>query len=104
MPDRARRLNAVPPYLFGEIARLKAKALAEGKDLIDFGIGDPDQPTPPAIIDALYAAAKDPETHRYDESPAGDLRFLEAVSRWFTRRFDVPIDPAGEALLLIGSK
>src|SRR3954470_7091224 len=98
MVSPAARLGKIPPYLFGEIARLKAKALAEGKDLIDFGIGDPDQPTPPAIIDALYAAAKDPETHRYDESPAGDPRFLEAVSRWFTRRFDVSIDPASEAL------
>ncbi len=104
MAQRAKRLESIPPYLFGEIARLKAKALAEGKDLIDFGIGDPDQPTPRPIIDALYEAAKDPETHRYDESPAGDPRFLEAVCRWFGRRFGVEVDPTTEALLLIGSK
>src|SRR5712691_4649512 len=84
---RARRLEKIPPYLFGEIAALKRKALAEGRDLIDLGIGDPDQPTPTPIIDALYNAAKNPETHRYDESPAGDKPFLEAVSRWYTKRF-----------------
>ena len=72
MVERAKRLDKIPPYLFGEIARAKAKALAEGRDLIDLGIGDPDQPTPTSIIDALYDAAKNPETHRYDESPAGD--------------------------------
>jgi len=104
MIARARRLDLIPPYLFREIAALKAKALAEGRDLIDFGIGDPDQPTPGAIIDSLYAAAKDPTTHRYDESPAGDTQFLQAVSRWFTKRFGIEIDPASEALLLIGSK
>ena len=73
--QRAKRLDLIPPYLFGEIARQKKAALAEGRDLIDLGIGDPDQPTPPQIIDALYEAAKDPETHRYDESNAGDPIF-----------------------------
>src|SRR5258706_8911289 len=101
---RARRLEKIPPYLFGEIAALKRKALAEGKDLIDLGIGDPDQPTPEPIIAALAKAAHNPETHRYDESNAGWTPFLEAVSTWFNRRFDVPIDPATEAMLLIGSK
>ncbi len=104
MIARARRLEKIPPYLFGEIAALKSKALAEGRDLIDFGIGDPDQPTPTPIIQALFEAAQNPETHRYDESPAGDPPFLEAVCRWFARRFGVEIDPKTEALLLIGSK
>src|SRR5947209_10531702 len=104
MVSPASRLGKIPPYLFGEIARAKAKAIAEGKDLIDFGIGDPDQPTPMPIIDALYEAAKNPETHRYDETPSGDTHFLNAVSTWFAGRFGVPIDPATEALLLIGSK
>ena len=71
MVSPASRLGKIPPYLFGEIARAKAKAKAEGRDLIDFGIGDPDQPTPAPIIDALARAAHDPETHRYDESDAG---------------------------------
>jgi len=101
---RASRLEKIPPYLFGEIAALKRKAIAEGRDLVDLGIGDPDQPTPEPIIDALAVAARNPETHRYDESSAGWTAFLEAVGTWFQRRFGVAIDPATEAMLLIGSK
>lgn len=102
--SRASRLDKIPPYLFGEIAALKRQALAEGRDLIDLGIGDPDQPTPESIIDALAVAARNPETHRYDETNAGWTPFLEAVSVWFERRFGVPIDAGTEAMLLIGSK
>ena len=102
--ERAKRLDLIPPYLFGEIARLKAKAIAEGRDLIDLGIGDPDQPTPQPIIDKLCQAANDPETHRYDESEAGWPSFLEAVARWYKKRFNVDIDPTSEAMLLLGSK
>ena len=102
--QRAKRLDLIPPYLFGEIARAKAAAIAEGRDLIDLGIGDPDQPTPRPIIDKLYEAARDPETHRYDESPAGDTCFLGACAQWFERRFGVSLDAQTELLLLIGSK
>jgi LL-diaminopimelate aminotransferase len=104
LPARASRLDKTPPYLFGEIAKLKAKALAEGRDLIDFGIGDPDQPTPRDIIDKLYEAAMDPATHRYDETPYGEPFFLQAVAEWYRRRYGVSVDPEGETLLLIGSK
>ena len=104
MIESARRLDKIPPYLFAEISALKRKAISEGKDLIDFGIGDPDQPTPAPIIDALNAAAHDPSTHRYDETPAGWIPFLEAVSIWFKRRFGVDIDAERESMLLIGSK
>jgi len=104
MVSPASRLGKIPPYLFGEIARAKAKAKAEGRDLIDFGIGDPDQPTPAPIIDALTRAAHDPETHRYDESDAGWPPFLASAARWYGRRFGVELDPASEVLLLIGSK
>ena len=104
MAVRAQRLDKIPPYLFAEIAALKRKALAEGRDLIDLGIGDPDQPTPSPIIEALTEAAHKPETHRYDETAAGWTPFLEAVSTWAKRRFEVDIDPATEAMLLIGSK
>ena len=83
---------------------MKANAIAEGRDLIDLGIGDPDQPTPQPIIDKLCQAANDPENHRYDESEAGWPSFLEAVARWYRRRFDVDIDPTSEAMLLLGSK
>lgn len=100
----AKRLEKIPPYLFKEISALKRKAIAEGKDLIDLGIGDPDQPTPNAIIEALGSAARLPETHRYDETNAGWVPFLDAVSTWFEKRFGVQIDAATESLLLIGSK
>ena len=104
MPQRASRLDLIPPYLFGEIARLKAKARAEGKDLIDFGIGDPDQPTPQPIIDKLYEFAQDPETHRYDESDQGDPGLTVAACQWFENRYGVSLDPKSEIILLIGSK
>ncbi len=104
MIARAKRLDKIPPYLFGEIAALKRKALAEGRDLIDLGIGDPDQPTPEPILTALERAAHDSETHRYDETNAGWAPFLEAAATWAGRRFEVAIDPNTEALLLIGSK
>lgn len=104
MPQRASRLDLIPPYLFGEIARLKAKARAEGKDLIDFGIGDPDQPTPQPIIDKLYEFAQDPETHRYDESDQGDPGLTVAACQWFGNRYGVTLDPKSEIVLLIGSK
>ncbi len=100
----AKRLDLIPPYLFGEIRRLKMQALSEGRDLIDLGIGDPDQPTPPQIIEKLHECAQDPETHRYDESSAGDPEFLQAAATWFQRRFGVTLDPESQLLLLIGSK
>ncbi|HLY66812.1 MAG TPA: LL-diaminopimelate aminotransferase, partial [Chloroflexota bacterium] len=78
MIAHAQRLNKIPPYLFAEISALKRKAIAEGRDLIDLGIGDPDQPTPTSIIEALSAAAHDPSTHRYDETNAGWTPFLQA--------------------------
>ena len=103
MPVRAKRLDLIPPYLFGEIARLKAAARAEGKDLIDFGIGDPDQPTPTPIIDRLYEEAKNPETHCYDESDAGDPIFLKQAAQWFNNRYGVEVT-TDQMVLLIGSK
>lgn len=104
MIERAKRLDKIPPYLFGEISAMKAKALSEGKSLIDLGIGDPDQPTPEPIISRLCEAAKDPSTHRYDESNSGYPKFLEAIAHWFQDRFQVELDAQKEALLLIGSK
>ncbi len=104
MISPAKRLEKIPPYLFKEISALKRKALAEGKDLIDLGIGDPDQPTPDSIIEAMGTAVRLPETHRYDETNAGWVPFLNAVSTWFQKRFGVEIDAATESLLLIGSK
>ncbi len=101
---KAQRLSLIPPYLFGEIARLKSQALAAGRDLVDLGIGDPDQPTPDAIIEKLGEYAEDPTTHRYDESANGRPEFLAAGARWFKTRFGVDLDPATEMVQVIGSK
>jgi len=105
MVDFAKRLESIPPYLFGEVARLKSRALATWGDVIDFGIGDPDQPTPAPIIEELSNAARDSCTHRYDETDYGVPEFAGAVASWYGRRFgvDLSID-RGEVLLLIGSK
>jgi LL-diaminopimelate aminotransferase len=102
--QRAKRLSLIPPYLFGEIARLKAQALGEGRDLVDLGIGDPDQPTPEPILEKLNQYAHDPANHRYDESNAGVPQFLDDVATWFQRRFGVTLDPKSEIIELIGSK
>jgi LL-diaminopimelate aminotransferase len=100
----ARRLAAIPPYLFAEIAAAKRKALSEGKDLVDLGIGDPDLPTPEPIIRAAQEAVARPEFHRYDESSNGYAPFIQAAAQWFHRRFGVELDPASEMMLTIGSK
>lgn len=104
MPSRAKRLDLVPPYLFAEIALIKREAIASGADVIDLGIGDPDQPTPFDIVQALGDAAKIPATHRYDESAKGWEPFLEAAASWYRREFGVSLDPRSEIVQVIGSK
>ncbi len=97
------RLRELPPYLFAEIDRLKKEALEAGRDIIDLGVGDPDQPTPDHIIEKLYEAAKDPANHRYAlDLGLGPLR--RAIAAWYERRFEVSLDPDREVLPLIGSK
>jgi LL-diaminopimelate aminotransferase len=100
----ADRLLKTPPYPFAELATLKAKARAEGVDLVDLGIGDPDLPTPPHIVEALCKAAHDPVTHQYDETGMGLPEFRRAVVDWYDTRFGVKLDPDTEVLRLIGSK
>lgn len=97
------RLDALPPYLFAELDRLKAQAISEGKDVIDLGIGDPDTPTPSHIIEALKKAAENPENHRYP-SYVGMLKYREACARWIKKRFGVDFDPENEVISLIGAK
>jgi len=100
----AERLLKTPPYPFAELARLKAEARAAGRDLVDFGIGDPDQPTPPHIVEALREAAYDPITHQYDETGKGLPEFRQAAASWYRDRFGVSLDPDTEVLRLIGAK
>ena len=99
----ARRLDQVPPYLFAVIERRIEAMRAEGVDVISLGIGDPDLPTPPAVIEALQRAVERPETHRYP-SNSGLVAFREAVSSFYARRFDVAIDPSTEVIPVLGGK
>lgn len=100
----ADRLMRTPPYPFAELGRLKRKAIQQGVDLIDFGIGDPDQPTPAHIVEALREAATDGSTHQYDETGKGLPEFREAIASWYEDRFGVSLDPDREVLRLIGAK
>ncbi|MGA2775442.1 MAG: LL-diaminopimelate aminotransferase [Candidatus Omnitrophota bacterium] len=99
----SKRINSLPPYLFLEIDRAKRKARAEGRDIIDFGIGDPDQPTPKHIIETLYRAAQDPTNHRY-ALDQGMPALRRAIEGWYKRRFNINLNPDTEILPLIGSK
>lgn len=104
MPSRSKRIDTIPPYLFAEIARVKAEMRAKGEDIIDLGIGDPDQPTPAAIVEAAQRAVQKPETHCYDESARGYVPFLKSAAKWYQKNFGVEIDPSTEMLEVIGSK
>ena len=99
----ANRISQVPPYLFVQISRKIAAKKAQGIEVISFGIGDPDIPTPGYVLDELREAAGDPPNHRYPESE-GLPEFREAVAEWYQRRFGVPLDAENEVLSLIGAK
>ena len=99
----ATRMKMFPSYLFAAIDKMKQAAIARGVDIINLGVGDPDLPTPTAIIESLVQAAKDPKHHQYP-SYEGMLAFRKAVADWYSRRFKVVLDPADEVLTLIGSK
>ncbi|MGH2585356.1 MAG: LL-diaminopimelate aminotransferase [Dehalococcoidia bacterium] len=99
----AQRVQQLPPYLFAEISRKTAAKRAQGVDVISFGIGDPDLPTPPHVLAALKEAADDPPNHRYPESD-GLPELRQAMATWYQERFDVALDPHKEVVPLIGSK
>ena len=99
----ARRLKALPPYLFAALDKKKEEAARRGIDIIDLSVGDPDIPTPPHIVEACCEALKDPRNHRYP-SYEGMLAFREAVASWYERRKGVSLDAEREVLTLIGSK
>lgn len=99
----SRKLKALPPYLFAEMDRLKQEARARGMNIISFGIGDPDLPTPAPVIEALSRAANDEANHHYP-SYEGLPEFRQEAAGWFARRFGVALDPEKEVLSLIGSK
>lgn len=97
------KLELLPPYLFLEIDKAKRKARSQGRDIIDLGIGDPDQPTPKHVIEALYQAAQDVANHRY-ALDQGMPVLRRSIERWYKGRFNVTLNPDSEILPLIGSK
>jgi len=99
----AQRIETIPPYLFAEIDKKKEEAIKRGVDIINLGIGDPDQPTPNNIIEKLRESVKDPKTHDYPPY-AGTAEFRQAVALWYKKRFGVDLDPDKEVMALIGSK
>ena len=99
----AQRIKTIPPYLFAEIDKKKEEAIKRGVDIINLGIGDPDQPTPTNIIEKLRESVKDPKTHDYPPY-AGTAEFRQAVALWYKNRFGVDLDSDNEVMALIGSK
>ncbi|NWG86957.1 MAG: alanine transaminase [Hydrogenophilaceae bacterium] len=97
------RIKRLPPYVFNITGDLKMAARRRGEDIIDFGMGNPDQPTPPHIVDKLIETARRGDTHRYSMSK-GIPRLRKAISTWYKTRYDVDIDPEKEAIVTIGSK
>jgi LL-diaminopimelate aminotransferase len=97
------RLDRLPPYLFAELERKIAEKKAAGVDVISLGIGDPDTPTPPPVIDALASAAADSGTHQYPAN-RGRPELREAYTRFYARRFGVELDPESEIVPALGAK
>jgi alanine-synthesizing transaminase len=103
MPHDFQRIRRLPPYVFAQVNELKMAARRRGEDIIDFGMGNPDQPTPKHIVDKLCEAARDPRNHRYSLS-RGILGLRKAVCAFYKRKFGVELDPEREAVVTIGSK
>lgn len=103
MLDNFPRINRLPPYVFSIVNELKAKARAAGEDIIDFGMGNPDQPPPQHVIDKLSSVCARPEIHRYSASK-GIPRLRKAICQWYQNKYDVTLDPDTETIVTIGSK
>ena len=103
MVNFSQRLGKLSPYPFVEISRIIAEKRAAGADVVTFGIGDPDIPTPQYIVDRLLTASQDPPNHRYPETD-GLPEMRRAIAYWYKQRFDVDLDPDTEVLPLIGAK
>jgi len=103
MDEEFYRIKRLPPYVFNEVINLRIEARRRGEDIIDLGMGNPDQPTPQHIVDKLLEACANPKNHRYSASK-GIYKLRLAISDWYKRRYDVDIDPESEAVVTIGSK
>ena len=102
MPDFP-RITRLPPYVFNITTELKMAARRRGEDIIDFGMGNPDGPTPKHIVDKLIETVSRPDTHGYSVS-RGIPRLRRAICHWYERRYRVAFDPETEAITTIGSK
>ena len=103
MSQEFHRIRRLPPYVFAEVNGAKAKARAAGEDIIDLGMGNPDQPTPPHIVAKMIEAVQDPRSHRYSVSK-GIPGLRRALAAYYARRFDVQLDPETEVVATLGSK
>lgn len=103
MDTEFHRTKRLPPYVFAEVNKLKAAARAAGRDIIDFGMGNPDQPPPKHVSDKLAETLLDPRAHRYSNS-RGIPGLRKALAGYYARRFNVEIDPDREAIVTLGSK
>ena len=97
------RIERLPPYVFNITTELKMEARRRGEDIIDFGMGNPDGPTPPHIVAKLVETVQRPDTHGYSVSK-GIPRLRRAICHWYDRRWGVAFDPETEAIVTIGSK
>ncbi len=103
MTEEFHRIRRLPPYVFAEVNRAKASARADGADIIDLGMGNPDSPTPPHIVAKLVETVADPRSHRYSVS-RGIPGLRRALAGYYERRFDVGLDPESEVVVTLGSK
>mgnify|MGYP001321302033 FL=1 len=103
MDQNFHKIRRLPPYVFAEVNAMKAEARAAGEDIIDFGMGNPDQPPAPHIIEKLKETVEDPKVHRYSNS-RGISGLRKAISAYYGRRFGVEVDPETEAIVTLGSK
>jgi alanine-synthesizing transaminase len=97
------RIKRLPPYVFSIIDGMKMEARHRGEDIVDFGMGNPDLPTPPHVVAKLIEAAAKPANHRYSVS-RGIYKLRVAIAKWYQRRYGVTIDPDSEAIVTIGAK
>ena len=97
------RIKRLPPYVFSIIDGMKMEARHRGEDIVDFGMGNPDLPTPPHVVAKLIEAASKPANHRYSVS-RGIYKLRVAIAKWYSRRYGVVIDPDSEAIVTIGAK
>ena len=103
MEQEFHRIRRLPPYLFAEVNAMKARARAAGEDIIDFGMGNPDCPTPPHIVEKLIETARNPRTHRYSNS-RGIPGLRKAIAGYYERRFGVHVNAETETIVTLGSK